>query len=66
VATRNRVPRSWQDRACEREIDGIQGFVLRQPTRKQQSLRPVWARLGYWVEVKGIVGPVVFIEARRQ
>lgn len=46
-------------------IDGIQGIVLRQPTRKEQSLSPVWARLGYCVEVGGVLGPVVFIEAQQ-
>ncbi len=47
------------------DIDGIQGIVLRQPTRKEQSLTPVWARLGYCVEVGGVFGPVVFIEAQQ-
>lgn len=48
-----------------KDIDGIQGIVLRQPTRKEQSLSPVWARLGYGVEVGGVIGPVVFIEAQQ-
>jgi hypothetical protein len=48
-----------------KDIDGIRGVVLRQPTRKEQSLRPVWARLGYGVDVGGIIGPVVFIEAQQ-
>lgn len=48
-----------------RDIDGIQGVVLRQPTRKEQQLSPVWARLGYGVAVSGIIGPVVFIEAQQ-
>ncbi len=48
-----------------KDIDGIQGIVLRQPTRKEQSLNRVWARLGYGVEVGGVVGPVVFIEAQQ-
>lgn len=47
-----------------KDIDGIQGVVLRQPTRKEQTLRSVWARLGYGVQVSGVVGPVVFIEAQ--
>lgn len=47
------------------DIVGIRGIVLRQPTRKEDGLNPVWARLGYGVAVGGIVGPVVFIEAQR-
>lgn len=47
----------------DREIDGIQGIVLRQPTRKEEALGGAWARMGYAVRVNGIVGPVVFIEA---
>ncbi len=48
-----------------KDIEGIQGIVLRQPTRKEQSLSPVWARLGYGVDVGGVIGPVVFIEAQQ-
>lgn len=47
-----------------RDINGIQGIALRQPTRKEQRLSSVWARLGYGVEVGGVIGPVVFIEAQ--
>ena len=47
-----------------RGIDGLQGIVLRQPTRKEATLRPVWARLGYGVDVGGVIGPVVFLEAQ--
>ncbi|MEM1448992.1 MAG: hypothetical protein AAF957_09640 [Planctomycetota bacterium] len=46
-------------------LDGIQGVVLRQPTRKEESHVPVWARIGYSVPVSADeIGPVIFIEAQ--
>ena len=45
------------------EVKGIQGVVLRQPTRKQQQLSGVWGRLGYGVRVNRVTGPVIFLEA---
>lgn len=38
--------------------------VLRQPTRRQETLNPVWGRLGYWSEICGIEGPGIYLEAR--
>ncbi len=45
-------------------ISGIQGIVLRQPTRREEALRPVWGRLGYAVDVGPLCGPVIFLEAQ--
>lgn len=47
-----------------KEISGIQGVVLRQPTRKEQTHRPVWARLGFAVDVGPLCGPVIFLAAQ--
>ena len=49
--------------ACE-DIDGLQGIVLRQPTRKEETLHPVWGRLGFSVDVGPLCGPVIFMEAQ--
>jgi hypothetical protein len=46
------------------EIPGIQGVVLRQPTRKEEALRPVWGRVGFAVDVGPLCGPVIFLEAQ--
>lgn len=54
----------WQHVKSQKGITGIRGIVLRQPTRKEQTHNPVWARLGYGVQVDSVVGPVVFIEAQ--
>lgn len=44
--------------------DPLAGVVLRQPTRKQNTLRPVWGRICYQAEVaNSLNGPVIFIEA---
>ncbi len=39
--------------------------VMRQPTRRQEALNPVWGRLGYWSEICGIEGPGIYLEARQ-
>lgn len=46
-------------------IDGIQGIVMRQPTRKEELLHPTWARLGYGVTIGPVTGPVVYLTAQR-
>lgn len=38
--------------------------VMRQPTRRQETLAPVWGRLGYWSEICGLEGPGIYLEAR--
>lgn len=38
--------------------------VMRQPTRRQETLAPVWGRLGYWSELCGLEGPGIYLEAR--
>ncbi|MEP3051555.1 MAG: hypothetical protein ABJP48_01070 [Erythrobacter sp.] len=51
---------------------GLDTFVFRQPTRKQQTLSLVWGRLLYHAEIttdkgqKIAKGPVVFLEAVKQ
>lgn len=47
-----------------KDIAGIQGIVLRQPTRKEETLRPVWARLGFAVDVGPVTGPAIFLSAQ--
>ena len=39
-------------------------FLLRQPTRKQQILSPVWGRLSYWSNLGRYAGTAVFLEAQ--
>lgn len=38
--------------------------IMRQPTRRQETLAPVWGRLGYWSEICGLEGPGIYLEAR--
>ncbi|MEN7342991.1 MAG: hypothetical protein AAAFM81_08600 [Pseudomonadota bacterium] len=38
--------------------------IMRQPTRRQEILRPVWGRLGYWSQICGCEGPGIYLEAR--
>jgi hypothetical protein len=38
--------------------------VMRKSTRRQESLSPVWGRLGYWPEICGLEGPGVYVEAQ--
>jgi len=52
------------------DLEGLDTLVLRQPTRKQRALSPVWGRLIYSADLgypgrKSLsFGPTVFIEAR--
>ncbi len=41
----------------------IQGIVLRQPTRKEQQLSPVWGRLGFSTTIGPITGAAILLEA---
>lgn len=51
-------------------LNGIDLIVLRQPTRKQELLRPVWGRMGYYAalgrraEGRRWWGPAIFLEAQ--
>ncbi len=49
---------------CVMGLSSIEGVVLRQATRKQQNLAPVWGRLNYYGEVGPIAGPTIFIESQ--
>jgi hypothetical protein len=42
---------------------GLEFFILRQPKRKEQTLRSVWGRLAYGLEVGAYRGPAVILEA---
>lgn len=42
----------------------VKTFVLRQPTRKQQMLKPVWGRLVYWASLGRYEGVTVYLEAQ--
>jgi hypothetical protein len=41
----------------------LEFFILRQPKRKEQTLRSVWGRLAYGLEVGAYRGPAVILEA---
>jgi hypothetical protein len=41
----------------------LEFFILRQPKRKEQTLRSAWGRLAYGVEVGDYYGPAVILEA---
>jgi hypothetical protein len=41
----------------------LECFILRQPKRKEQTLRSVWGRLAYGLEVGAYRGPAVILEA---
>ena len=58
----NRLPKEHIN--SHGEIPGIQGVVLRQPTRKENQLGGVWGRLAYSVQVGSGFGPVIFLEAQ--
>jgi hypothetical protein len=47
----------------EPALDKITLFVLRQPTRKQELLRPVWGRMAFDAEIAGEHGPALMLEA---
>ena len=47
-------------------VEGIAAFVLRQPTKKQESLYSVWGRLAYFAEIDGCKGAIVFLESRKK
>ena len=43
--------------------EGLKYIVLRQPTRKEERLSPVWGRLIYSFEYKQDSGPAIILEA---
>jgi hypothetical protein len=45
------------------DIEGIDLIVLRQPKRKEEILRPLWGRVGFYVEIGKHRGRAIFIEA---
>lgn len=47
------------------DLVGIDLIVLRQPTRKQVVLRPVWGRLCYYADAGKYRGRAIFIEAQQ-
>ncbi len=49
---------------CIAGPERLRGVVLRQPTRKQDKLNPVWGRLVYSADVGPIDGPAIFLEAQ--
>ena len=52
----------WASLPCE-DWKGLRFIYLRQPTRKQQVLCPVWGRMIYFAEVAGLIGPMLILEA---
>lgn len=51
--------------APPKDLAGIDLILLRQPTRKQQSLRPVWGRLLYYAETGRHSGRAIMLEAQQ-
>lgn len=51
-------------RQVPEDLGDLRTFALRQPTRKQAVLQPVWGRLAYYAEIGPHRGPVVFLEAQ--
>lgn len=47
------------------DLAGVDLILLRQPTRKQQGLRPVWGRLAYYAETGKYSGRAIFLEAQQ-
>lgn len=45
-------------------LNGIDLIVLRQPTRKQELLRPVWGRLAYYAAAGRYSGTAIYLEAQ--
>lgn len=44
-------------------IEGLDLFILRQPTRKQETIESVWGRLAYYLEIGRHVGAALVLEA---
>lgn len=51
-------------REVPEDLGDLRTVALRQPTRKQAVLRPVWGRLAYYAEIGPHRGPTVFLEAQ--
>jgi hypothetical protein len=45
------------------DLYGIELIVVRQPTRKQEVLAPVWGRLVFIAEIGQHEGPAIFLES---
>lgn len=48
----------------QRHTAHIKLVVLRQPTRKQYKIRPVWGRLAYYLDLGKHCGPAVVLDAQ--
>jgi hypothetical protein len=46
------------------DLGDLRLFVLRQPTRKQVVLSPVWGRLAYFADLGKLTGPAIYLEAQ--
>ncbi len=46
------------------DLKAVDLIVLRQPTRKQALLSPVWGRAIFWFETVGFSGPAIVLEAQ--
>lgn len=47
------------------DLTGIDLFLLRQPTRKQQCLRPAWGRWVYYADTGKYQGGAIFLDAQQ-
>lgn len=46
------------------DLGDIGAIVLRQPTRKQAILRPVWGRLAHFAEIGAYSGPAIILDSQ--
>ena len=45
------------------DLEDVGAIIMRQPTRKQRTLEPVWGRFVYFVELDGYEGRAIILEA---
>ncbi len=49
----------------DNNVEGIELIILRQPTRKEVKMSPVWGRLGYYADAKPYEGTAIILEAQQ-
>jgi hypothetical protein len=47
----------------QRDLEGLDLIVLRQPKRREETLKPVWGRLNYFVEIDKHEGAAIMLES---
>ena len=46
-----------------KDLSGLNLIVLRQPKRREETLKPVWGRLNYYIEIDKHEGPAITLES---